>query len=123
MVRILDYIADDNIPVKNLRVLFAFFTNQIGQLNDRSFELLKKGIGMLLEQSYDLEVGVEHKIHIDDKTQYFFNNQASIIQNKKHYIVEEGMKKDTLKYIGVNGPNWVKCILNLDFSDPNSPFV
>jgi hypothetical protein len=92
VVQNLDYIADDAIYVKNLRILFGITINVMGKLNPTSFGMIKKGVEVLLDKSYNLRSDESKKIRIDNDVKDFFTYQATSLKDKKQYVVIDGQQ-------------------------------
>jgi hypothetical protein len=102
LAKTMDYIADDSIYVKNLRILFGLVINCFGMLRDDTFKMLKDAVEIILNTSYNLDNSDADHIEVSDVIYGYFQNEANEVKNRKQWVVENGFTTDTTGYIKNN---------------------
>ena len=96
VVQEVEYLANDNIPIKNSQVIDNLVNNHIGILKQDTIKYLQEKINILLDSSYNLGTGGKVKIEntIYDEIDY----EIKSIPDQYVWVHEEGMTKKICGY-------------------------
>lgn len=96
VVQEVEYLANDNIPIKNSQVIDNLVNNHIGVFKQDTIQYLQEKINILLDSSYNLGNGGKLKIEntIYDEIDY----EIKSIPDQYVWVHEDGMTKKICDY-------------------------